>query len=111
MSARPVPLEKVSKMLYQGRDGNESSRALYGAARCGEHRKARILELDEGRSWIDAIEIRPLRGLRREGLPLEFERVATTTRTVVWFYNEAPREKDSEGSRSDSRALLAKASG
>jgi len=33
------------------------------------------------------------------------------THTVVSFYNEAPREKDNEGSTSNSGALLAKASG
>ena len=91
--------------------GNEFSRSLNGAARCGEHRKAPVLEIDEGRTWIDSIEIRPLMGFRREGLPLEFEPFAMTTRTVVSFYKEAPREKDNEGSRSDSGALLAKASG
>src|SRR5579863_3664243 len=98
-------------MPDQGSDGNESSRALYGAARCREHRKAPVLEIDEGRRWIDSIEIRPLRGFRTEGPPLEFERFAMTTRTVVSFYNEAPREKDAEGSTSNIGALLAKASG
>jgi hypothetical protein len=52
-----------------------------------------------------------LDGLWREEFPLAFEGFAMITRTVVSFYNEAPREKDNEGSTSDSGALLVKASG
>jgi hypothetical protein len=98
-------------MPYQRGDGNESSRALYGAARCGEHRIAPGLEIDEARTWLYSVETRSLMGLRGEEFPLAFERFAMITRTVVSFYNEAPREKDTEGSTSNSGALLAKASG
>jgi hypothetical protein len=104
-------LEIVSQMPDHRSDGNESSLALYGAARCGEHREAPALEIDEGRTWLDSVEIRSLCGLRGEEVLLAIERFAMVTPTVVSFYNTAPREKDNEGSTSDSGALLEKASG